>query len=73
MSHTKQVTLRCDNCDCWVQMTGILADVRKHYKQEGWTCFRENDRTFDYCSKCSTERKERLEAEQRLKRPKEVA
>ena len=70
MSFTKQVTLWCDGCNEWMQVPGNLADARGEGKRLGWTSFREDDRTKDFCRLCSSKRRKRLKAENRLKRGK---
>lgn len=55
MSITKEVTLWCDRCGDWDQITGTVRQIRAGAKKKGWTAKRENDSKLrDYCRRCST-------------------
>jgi hypothetical protein len=61
MTYTKQVTLWCDFCGEWKQMsTGSVTEARKDAKKAGWTS-RKSAEHFrvrqDVCPKCVQEEK----------------
>lgn len=54
MSVTYQVTVWCDECGQWDQMSTNASTARRKLKRQGWT----RSRASDYCPHCTKKRKE---------------
>lgn len=54
MSLTRQVTVWCDRCAQWEQISGTAKQLRKDLQHKGWT----REGVKDYCPPCSKFREE---------------
>ena len=54
MTISFQVTIWCDKCSNWDQISDTAAGARKQLKQQGWkTNVKTDDGRKDYCPKCN--------------------
>ena len=52
MTFSKQVTIWCDSCGDWDQLsTGSVIYARKQLKKTGWKCKSQSDKR-DLCPRC---------------------